>query len=86
MTETSKEKLPYPQIVVAGAGSVGCFVGGMLARGAHHVTLLVRPRVDEDWRGKADTDGFEGLMKSLRRTCSTARPIRRALGRRMLSL
>ncbi|MCW8843552.1 MAG: 2-dehydropantoate 2-reductase [Rhodobacteraceae bacterium] len=66
MTETSKEKLPYPQIVVAGAGSVGCFVGGMLARGAHHVTLLVRPRVDEELarQGLTLTD-FEGLDEEL---------------------
>ena len=32
-------------IVVAGAGSVGCFVGGMLARAGRHVTLLGRARM-----------------------------------------
>ncbi|TMJ48189.1 MAG: 2-dehydropantoate 2-reductase [Alphaproteobacteria bacterium] len=32
-------------IVVAGAGSIGCFVGGMLAAGGHRVALLARPRV-----------------------------------------
>ncbi len=32
-------------VVVAGAGSVGCFVGGMLARGGRHVRLLGRARV-----------------------------------------
>ncbi|MBR1124727.1 2-dehydropantoate 2-reductase [Bradyrhizobium lablabi] len=30
---------------IAGAGSIGCFVGGMLATGGKRVTLLARPRV-----------------------------------------
>jgi 2-dehydropantoate 2-reductase len=32
-------------IVVAGAGAIGCFVGGMLAVAGRRVALLVRPRV-----------------------------------------
>src|SRR5205814_2193540 len=32
-------------IGVAGAGSIGCFVGGMLAAGGCRVALLARPRV-----------------------------------------
>jgi 2-dehydropantoate 2-reductase len=32
-------------IVVAGAGAIGCFVGGMLASADRRVALLVRPRV-----------------------------------------
>src|SRR5437016_5936419 len=32
-------------IVMAGAGSIGCFVGGMLAAGGHRVALLARSRV-----------------------------------------
>ncbi|WGR74680.1 MULTISPECIES: 2-dehydropantoate 2-reductase [unclassified Bradyrhizobium] len=32
-------------IAVAGAGAIGCFVGGMLAAGGRRVALLVRPRV-----------------------------------------
>ena len=32
-------------IGVAGAGSIGCFVGGMLAAGGRRVALLARPRV-----------------------------------------
>jgi 2-dehydropantoate 2-reductase len=32
-------------IGVAGAGSIGCFVGGMLAAAGHRVALLARPRV-----------------------------------------
>ena len=32
-------------IGIAGAGSIGCFVGGLLAAGGKRVTLLARPRV-----------------------------------------
>jgi 2-dehydropantoate 2-reductase len=37
-----------PQVVVAGAGSIGCFVGGLLAGAGRAVTLLARPRVIAD--------------------------------------
>ncbi|SEO65182.1 ketopantoate reductase [Salinihabitans flavidus] len=37
----------FPRIVIAGAGRVGCFVGGLLAHGGHHVTLLLRERMRE---------------------------------------
>jgi 2-dehydropantoate 2-reductase len=32
-----------PRIVVAGAGSIGCYIGGCLARAGREVTLLLRP-------------------------------------------
>ena len=32
-----------PKIVVLGAGAVGCYFGGMLARAGHNVTLIARP-------------------------------------------
>lgn len=35
-------------IVVAGAGSIGCFVGGLLAAAGREVTLLARPRIIAD--------------------------------------
>jgi 2-dehydropantoate 2-reductase len=35
-------------IVVAGAGSIGCFVGGLLAAAGRNVTLLARRRVIEE--------------------------------------
>jgi 2-dehydropantoate 2-reductase len=35
-------------IVIAGAGAIGCFVGGLLAAAGHRVTLLARPRVIEE--------------------------------------
>jgi 2-dehydropantoate 2-reductase len=34
-------------LVVAGAGSIGCFVGGLLADAGHDVALLARPRIVE---------------------------------------
>ncbi len=30
-------------IAVMGAGAVGCYFGGMLARAGHRVTLIARP-------------------------------------------
>ena len=38
------------RIVIAGAGAIGCFVGGLLAAGGRRVTLLVRPRVAQEIR------------------------------------
>jgi 2-dehydropantoate 2-reductase len=37
--------LKNPNIVIAGAGSIGCFVGGHLTVAGRSVTLLARPRV-----------------------------------------
>ncbi len=34
-----------PVIAIAGAGSIGCFIGGWLAAAGRHVMLLARPRV-----------------------------------------
>jgi len=51
-------------IVVAGAGSIGCFVGGMLAAAGRRAALLARPRVI----GEIESNGltvttFEGLSR-----------------------
>lgn len=50
-------------IGIAGAGSIGCFVGGMLAAGGRRVALLARPRVigEIETRGLRLTsfDGFD---------------------------
>jgi 2-dehydropantoate 2-reductase len=35
---------PPPKVLVMGAGAVGCYFGGMLARAGHHVTLVARPQ------------------------------------------
>ncbi len=37
-----------PHIVVAGAGSIGCFVGGHLAAAHHDVRFLARPRIADE--------------------------------------
>lgn len=54
------------KIAIAGAGSIGCFVGGMLAAGGHPVALLARPRVI----GEIDASGlrptsFEGFDQTI---------------------
>src|SRR5215217_6176787 len=53
-------------IGVAGAGSIGCFVGGMLATGGRHVSLLARPRViaEIEARGLRLTS-FEGFDQTI---------------------
>ena len=53
-------------IAIAGAGSIGCFVGAMLAAGGRRVALLARPRVI----GEIETNGlrptsFEGFDQTI---------------------
>ena len=49
-------------IGIAGAGSIGCFVGGMLAAGGRRVALLARPRViAEIEAGGLRPTSFEGF-------------------------
>jgi len=48
-------------ICIAGAGSVGCFVGGALAVAGHRVSLLARPRVCDGIRvGGLRSSSFDG--------------------------
>lgn len=66
MNVPRKNKSGSPHIVVAGAGSVGCFVGGMLARGAHDVTLLLRPYLAEELsRQGLNLTDFTGMDEEL---------------------
>jgi 2-dehydropantoate 2-reductase len=52
---------PRP-IVVAGAGSIGCFVGGMLAAAGRRVSLLARPRIIAEIESHGlRLTSFEGL-------------------------
>ncbi|MGC1503044.1 MAG: 2-dehydropantoate 2-reductase [Sulfitobacter sp.] len=55
-----------PHIVVAGAGSIGCFVGGLLAAAGRNVTLLVRPRIAAEIRthGLTLTD-LDGMARQV---------------------
>lgn len=58
--------IPDRPIGVAGAGSIGCFVGGMLAASGRKVALLARPRVI----GEIEANGlrltsFEGFERTI---------------------
>jgi 2-dehydropantoate 2-reductase len=55
-------------IGIAGAGSIGCFTGGMLAAGGRRVALLARPRViaEIEANGLRPTS-FEGFDQTITR-------------------
>ena len=57
---------PHPRIVVAGAGSIGCYVGGCLALAGRDVTLLLRPALAEIIAGHglriSDLDGADRTL------------------------
>lgn len=54
------------KIVIAGAGSIGCFVGGLLALGGAEVVLLARPRVADMLRTHGlHLTSFEGWEERL---------------------
>lgn len=53
-------------IGIAGAGSIGCFVGGMLAAGGRRVALLARPRaIGEITANGLHLTSFEGVDRRL---------------------
>jgi 2-dehydropantoate 2-reductase len=53
-------------IGVAGAGSIGCFVGGMVAAAGRRVALLARPRVIEEIQGNGlRLTSFEGFERNI---------------------
>ncbi|MCA1455533.1 2-dehydropantoate 2-reductase [Bradyrhizobium sp. BRP22] len=53
-------------IGIAGAGSIGCFVGGMLAAAGRKVALLARPRVVDEIRSNGlCLTGFDGSEQRL---------------------
>ena len=53
-------------IGIAGAGSIGCFVGGMLAGGGRQVALLARPRVIAEIESNGlRLTSFEGLDRRI---------------------
>jgi 2-dehydropantoate 2-reductase len=54
-----KSNPEVPEVAVLGAGAVGCFFGGMLARAGHRVTLIGRPLHVEAFRKSGLR--FEGL-------------------------
>ncbi|MGD0846712.1 2-dehydropantoate 2-reductase [Bradyrhizobium sp.] len=53
-------------IAVAGAGSIGCFVGGMLAAAGARVALLARPRVIQEIQDHGlRLTSFEGFERQI---------------------
>ena len=58
--------IPDRPIGVAGAGSIGCFVGGMLAASGRKVALLARPRVIGEIKASGlRLTGFEGFDRTI---------------------
>ena len=53
-----------PKIYVLGAGAVGCYFGGMLARAHHDVTFIARPERVE----ALNTSGLEMDCKAFHET------------------
>ena len=54
------------KIAVMGAGAVGCYYGGMLARAGHAVTLIARPQHVEAFRREGlrmETKSFDGRVR-----------------------
>lgn len=53
-------------ICVAGAGSIGCFVGGMLCAGGRTVSMLARPRIIDEVKAHGlKVTSFEGIEHRL---------------------
>jgi 2-dehydropantoate 2-reductase len=58
--------ISHRPIGVAGAGSIGCFVGGMCAAAGRRVALLARPRVIQEIEGNGlRLTSFEGLDRKV---------------------
>lgn len=63
------------QVAVLGAGAVGCFYGGMLARAGHRVTLIGRPQhvqVFETQGLRMQTLGFDDTVQVAASTDASA--------------
>ena len=68
-------------IGVAGAGSIGCFVGGMFAVSGRGVALLARPRVIQEIEGNGlQLTSFEGLARNIASSALTLSEDPRILG------
>jgi 2-dehydropantoate 2-reductase len=58
--------IPDRPIGIAGAGSIGCFVGGMCAAAGRRVALLARPRVIQEIEaGGLRLTSFEGFDRTI---------------------
>jgi 2-dehydropantoate 2-reductase len=56
----------HTRIAVYGAGSIGCFIGGLLVLAGRHVTFLARPRIAAELAAHgllvSDLEGFEARL------------------------
>jgi 2-dehydropantoate 2-reductase len=72
--EQGKRGMGNRPIAVAGAGSIGCFVGGMYAANGRRVALLARPRVIGEIEGHGlrltSLNGFERYIEPNQLTLS----------------
>src|SRR5579862_5631705 len=65
-SEMNSEMNSDRPIGIAGAGSIGCFVGGMLAASGRRVALLARPRVISEVQAHGlRLTSFEGFERRL---------------------
>ena len=63
------------RIVIAGAGSIGCFVGGLFAIGGREIVLLARPRIAAELREYGLTlASFEGWSERIAPSALASRP------------
>src|SRR5689334_8203055 len=64
------------RIAIAGAGSIGCYVGGCLALAGRDVTFLARPRIETALRAHglrvSDLDGGDRQLGATRLAQTTA--------------
>lgn len=64
-----------PRIVIAGAGSIGCYAGGCLAAAGRRVTLLIRPHLETALRENGlkiiDLDATETIVRPERFTMAS---------------
>lgn len=57
----ASDRMPGARIAIAGAGSIGCYVGGLLSAAGYDVRFLARPRVVESCgRGGLRLTDFDG--------------------------
>jgi 2-dehydropantoate 2-reductase len=62
-----------PNVVVAGAGSIGCYVGGLLVAGGRRVALLGRERMVADLQANGlQMTSLDGLDRSVAASAFTA--------------
>ncbi len=75
MAEAARPIRPDARIVIAGAGSIGCFIGGLLALAGRRVTFLGRSRIIEEVRARGlrltDLAGLDEQLSAARLDLTT---------------